>query len=80
MWLSCFPSLFSLFWALSPVTAAVSPLLAKAWHRGDPVQAFRLDAFSDDLPQANATGNIQSGIMAGKLKGVMPTQTPNGNR
>ena len=30
------------------------------------------------LPQATASGNIQSGIMAGKLNGVMPTHTPSG--
>ncbi len=30
------------------------------------------------LPQAIAIGNIHSGIMAGKLKGVMPAQTPSG--
>ena len=27
-----------------------------------------------------AMGNIQSGIMAGKLKGAMPAQTPSGVR
>ena len=32
------------------------------------------------LPQASATGNIQSGTMAGKLNGVMPAQTPKGCR
>ena len=32
------------------------------------------------LPQAIAIGNIQSGIMAGKLKGVIPAQTPSGWR
>ena len=30
------------------------------------------------LPVAMAIGNIQSGIMAGKLNGVMPAQTPSG--
>jgi len=30
------------------------------------------------LPQARASGNIHIGTIAGKLKGVMPTQTPNG--
>ena len=30
------------------------------------------------LPQAIAIGNIQSGIIAGKLKGVIPKQTPIG--
>ncbi len=30
------------------------------------------------LPVAIAMGNIHSGIMAGKLKGVMPAHTPSG--
>ena len=30
------------------------------------------------LPQMRAIGNIQRGIMAGKLKGAMPAQTPKG--
>ena len=30
------------------------------------------------LPQAMAKGNIHSGIIAGKLKGVMPAHTPMG--
>eukprot|EP00698_Gefionella_okellyi_P013677 TRINITY_DN3763_c0_g1_i1.p1 TRINITY_DN3763_c0_g1~~TRINITY_DN3763_c0_g1_i1.p1 ORF type:complete len:705 (-),score=165.84 TRINITY_DN3763_c0_g1_i1:76-2190(-) len=32
------------------------------------------------LPQVIAIGNIHRGIMAGKLKGVIPAQTPNGWR
>ena len=32
------------------------------------------------LPVAMAMGNIHSGIMAGKLNGVMPAQTPSGCR
>ena len=32
------------------------------------------------LPQIMAMGNIQRGIMAGKLKGAMPAQTPRGVR
>ena len=32
------------------------------------------------LPQASATGNIQSGTIAGKLNGVIPAQTPTGWR
>ncbi len=32
------------------------------------------------FPQAIASGNIQSGTIAGKLKGVIPTQTPSGWR
>ena len=30
------------------------------------------------LPQAMASGNIHSGIIAGKLNGVMPAHTPSG--
>ena len=42
-------------------------------------------SFSDgfrmkQLPQARAIGNIQSGTIAGKLKGVIPAQTPIGCR
>ena len=37
------------------------------------------DGFSTNvLPQATASGNIHRGIMAGKLKGVMPAHTPKG--
>jgi hypothetical protein len=32
------------------------------------------------LPQAIASGAIHKGIMAGKLKGVMPAHTPKGKR
>jgi hypothetical protein len=32
------------------------------------------------LPVAMATGNIHIGTIAGKLNGVMPTQTPSGWR
>ncbi len=39
---------------------------------------FSLGLKTKVLPQARASGNIQSGTMAGKLNGVMPTQTPNG--
>ena len=36
------------------------------------------DGFSiNALPQAIAIGNIHSGIIAGKLNGVIPKQTPN---
>jgi hypothetical protein len=30
------------------------------------------------LPAAMASGNIHNGIIAGKLNGVMPVQTPSG--
>jgi hypothetical protein len=32
------------------------------------------------LPAVTATGNIHSGIMAGKLNGQMPAVTPSGCR
>jgi hypothetical protein len=32
------------------------------------------------FPQASATGNIHSGTIAGKLKGVIPATTPRGWR
>ncbi len=39
----------------------------------------RSDGFSTKVfPHTVAIGNIQSGIMAGKLKGAMPATTPNG--
>ncbi|OAG64959.1 hypothetical protein BIM11_5840 [Burkholderia pseudomallei] len=39
------------------------------------------DGFSTNvLPQTIAIGNIHSGIIAGKLNGVMPTHTPSGWR
>mmetsp|Transcript_108572 Transcript_108572/g.324663 ORF Transcript_108572/g.324663 Transcript_108572/m.324663 type:complete len:403 (+) Transcript_108572:517-1725(+) len=45
------------------------------------VSGTRSDGFMTKvLPQVMATGNIQSGIMAGKLKGQMPAQTPSGWR
>lgn len=33
-----------------------------------------------ELPQTAASGNIQRGIIAGKLKGAMPAVTPRGTR
>ncbi len=32
------------------------------------------------LPAAIASGNIHIGTIAGKLNGLMPTQTPSGSR
>ena len=37
-------------------------------------EGFKIKVF----PHAIAIGNIQRGIIAGKLKGVIPTQTPKG--
>ena len=39
---------------------------------------FSLGFRTKVFPQASASGNIHIGTIAGKLKGVMPTQTPNG--
>src|SRR5438132_10222609 len=44
--------------------------------RGTLSDGFRINVF----PQAIAMGNIHSGTMNGKLKGVMPTHTPTGLR
>ncbi len=42
---------------------------------------MRCDGFSTNVfPATRATGNIQSGTMAGKLNGVIPAHTPTGNR
>src|SRR3954447_18252571 len=41
---------------------------------------FSLGLSTNVFPQASATGYIQSGTIAGKLNGVMPTQTPRGWR
>ena len=39
------------------------------------------DGFSTNVfPHVIATGNIHSGTIAGKLNGVIPTQTPTGCR
>mmetsp|Transcript_91885 Transcript_91885/g.297332 ORF Transcript_91885/g.297332 Transcript_91885/m.297332 type:complete len:202 (+) Transcript_91885:746-1351(+) len=45
------------------------------------VRGTRSEGFMTNvLPQVMATGNIHRGIMAGKLKGAMPAQTPSGWR
>ena len=41
---------------------------------------FSLGLSTNVLPQAMAMGYIHSGTIAGKLNGVMPTQTPSGWR
>jgi hypothetical protein len=41
---------------------------------------FSLGLSTNVFPHASATGYIQSGTIAGKLNGVMPTQTPSGWR
>src|SRR5437764_4486914 len=39
---------------------------------------FSLGLRTNVFPQASASGNIHIGTIAGKLNGVMPTQTPSG--
>ncbi len=57
-----------------PASIIISPSrLALIGTRSD---GFRTNVF----PQAMAMGNIQSGTMNGKLKGVIPAQTPTGWR
>ena len=43
-------------------------------HEGSFSEGFNINVF----PQAIAIGNIHIGTIAGKLKGVIPAQTPNG--
>ena len=73
-------------------TASLSPCTTLSTPSGRPASlnssAMRIEAdgtFSDGfrmnvLPQAIATGNIQSGTITGKLNGVMPAHTPIGWR
>mmetsp|Transcript_116030 Transcript_116030/g.205424 ORF Transcript_116030/g.205424 Transcript_116030/m.205424 type:complete len:98 (+) Transcript_116030:595-888(+) len=45
------------------------------------VKGTRSDGFIKKvLPAVTAIGNIHSGIIAGKLKGQIPAQTPSGTR
>ncbi len=69
--------------SLSPLTMFSTPAGSPASASSSPISMVALGSFSDGLstkvlPQAMATGSIHSGTMAGKLNGVMPTQTPNG--
>src|SRR5688572_6310954 len=73
-------------------TASWSPCTTFSTPLGNPASAKSCASFSDVLgsrslgfstnvlPQPMATGNIHIGTMAGKLNGVMPTQTPTGCR
>ncbi len=58
----------------SPASLASSA--RRSPHEGSFSEGLRTNVF----PQAIDIGNIQSGTMAGKLKGVIPTQTPSGWR
>ena len=56
-----------------------SPALESSSIRRTAVSGtFSLGLSTKVFPQAIASGNIQSGTIAGKLNGVMPTQTPSG--
>src|SRR5258708_32638811 len=56
--------------------AAMASSTSRTELRGTLSLGFRTNV----LPQAMASGNIQSGTMSGKLNGVMPTHTPTGCR
>ena len=70
------------------LTASLPPLITEMMPSGTPASSISSPrssgqdgSFSDGfrmkaLPQAMASGAIQSGIMAGKLKGVMPAEMP----
>ncbi len=58
-----------------------SPALRAACASSREAEGSRSEGFSTNVfPQASATGIIQSGTIAGKLKGVMPATTPSGWR
>src|SRR3984893_12896886 len=79
-------------WCSNASTASLSPLTTLKTPGGRPASVSnsailrpgdgsRSDGFSTKvLPQASATGNIHIGTIAGKLNGVIPTQTPSGWR
>ena len=76
----------------SASTASLSPWTTLKTPSGRPASAHSsartiaaegsrsLGLRTNVLPQAIATGNIHIGTIAGKLNGVMPTQTPSGSR
>src|SRR2546422_129028 len=79
-------------WAMIASTASLSPCITFNTPSGKPAcwnnSANFIEAdgtFSEGfstkvLPHAMATGNIQSGTIAGKLNGVIPAHTPTGCR
>src|ERR1700740_173538 len=79
-------------WLRIASTASLSPLTTLKTPGGNPASVSnsamrmpadgsRSDGFSTKvLPQASAIGNIHIGTITGKLKGVMPAQTPSGCR
>ena len=79
-------------WSSSKSTAALSPCTtlstpggrpasAASWASNTEADGSRSDGLRTNVfPQAIAIGNIHSGTIAGKLNGVIPTQTPTGWR
>ena len=70
---------------LSPMTTLKTPSGTPASLRISAVKSDADGSFSDGLstnvfPQASAGAHIHIGTIAGKLKGVMPAQTPSGCR
>src|SRR5215813_6046073 len=62
-------------------TPAGNPASYASSTRRTAVRGTLSDGFNTKvLPQAMAMGNIHNGTMKGKLKGVIPTQTPIGVR
>src|SRR5499426_1702766 len=71
--------------SLSPCTTFSTPSGSPASLKSSAIRSEAEGTFSEGLrmnalPQAIATGNIQSGTITGKLKGVIPAHTPTGWR
>src|SRR5262245_19323074 len=71
--------------SLSPCTTFSTPSGSPASLKSSAIRSEAEGTFSEGLrmnalPQAIATGNIQSGTITGKLNGVMPAHTPTGWR
>ena len=71
--------------SLSPFTTFTNPGGAPAFSYNSTNLIELEGSFSEgfnikELPQEVATGNIQSGIITGKLKGVIPAHNPSGCR
>ena len=79
-------------WSRIASTAALSPWITFSTPSGAPASiissasrtgtlgSFSLGLSTNVLPTAIATPNIHIGIIAGKLNGVIPAQTPSGWR
>ena len=71
--------------SLSPLTTLSTPAGSPASRKSSAMRSGTPGSRSEGLrmkalPQASAGAAFQSGIMAGKLKGVMPATTPSGWR